>query len=100
MNISELQKECWQIADDHGFHGKKDTLCQERIAYLALIGSEVGEAVEAARKGDENNLAEELADIVIRVMDFAEICKIDLDSSIRNKMQVNKKRPYMHGKLA
>jgi NTP pyrophosphatase (non-canonical NTP hydrolase) len=45
-----------------------------------------------------NNLAEELADVVIRVLSFAEFLKIDLLSVIEKKLKVNEKRPFLHGK--
>ena len=45
-----------------------------------------------------NNLAEELADVVIRVLSFAEFLEIDLLSVINKKLKVNEKRPFLHGK--
>lgn len=65
---------------------------------LALIHSEVSEALEALRKGDMENFAEELADIVIRVADTAGGLDIDLEGEIIKKMEKNKKRGYKHGK--
>ncbi|HHX62330.1 MAG TPA: nucleotide pyrophosphohydrolase [Epulopiscium sp.] len=65
---------------------------------LALIHSEVSEALEALRVGDMENFAEELADVVIRVADTAGGLGIDLEGEITNKMEKNKVRGYMHGK--
>ena len=67
-------------------------------ARLALIHSEVSEALEALRVGDMDNFAEELADIVIRVGDTAGGLGIDLESEIKKKMEKNKARGYLHGK--
>lgn len=46
----------------------------------------------------ENNLAEELADIVIRVFSYCSINNIDITSAILDKMEKNKQRPHKHGK--
>ena len=57
---------------------------------LALIGSEVGEAVNECR-GDAptENLGEELADIILRTLDLAEWQRIDIGKAIADKMAVN-----------
>jgi NTP pyrophosphatase (non-canonical NTP hydrolase) len=39
----------------------------------------------------------ELADVLIRVFDFAGKEGIDLDAALRTKMEYNKGRPHMHG---
>jgi NTP pyrophosphatase (non-canonical NTP hydrolase) len=64
---------------------------------LCLIHSEVSEALEAYRKQDEKNLAEELADIVIRAFDMAEGLGIDIEKEITTKHEYNKTREYRHG---
>lgn len=72
---------------------------------LALIHSEVSEALEAARKGmpasekipDIGNFEEELADAVIRCMDLARRMELDLGRAIVKKVAFNSTRPYMHG---
>lgn len=65
---------------------------------LALIHSEVSEALEADRKNDKEGFREELADIVIRVFDLCGGLKIDLESEIKKKIEKNKKREHKHGK--
>ena len=67
---------------------------------MALIASEVGEAIAAVRRGNEAHLAEELADIVVRACDLAEARSIDIEKAVRTKMASNEARAYMHGKLA
>ena len=71
-----------------------------RLSKLMLVTTEVAEAAEAVRHGDQENFGEELADIVIRVMDLAEATGVNLEQAIVNKMAVNVGRPLMHGKLA
>lgn len=65
---------------------------------LALITTEVAECTEALRKGDYGNLHEEMADIVIRVLDLAGARNIDLEKIILDKVEKNESRSYLHGK--
>lgn len=64
---------------------------------LALIHSEVSEALEAFRVNNKENFTEELADIVIRVLDCASGLGIDLDEAIRAKLAKNRERGFRHG---
>lgn len=64
---------------------------------LALVHSEVSEALEAFRKDDKVNFAEELADVIIRVIDCAHGLGIDLDDEVAKKLEKNKTRGYRHG---
>ena len=66
-------------------------------AILALVHSEVSEALEAFRKDDKGNFSEELADIVIRVLDCAGGLGIDLDDEIEKKLEKNRARSFRHG---
>lgn len=92
-DLSELQEAVWCIAENHGWHD----LDRSRGDILALIHSEVSEALEAHREGDEDLYAEELADIVIRVMDHAEAENIHLEEEIERKNEINRDREYRHG---
>lgn len=65
---------------------------------LMLIVSECSEVLEALRDGDRENEAEELADIVIRVLDYAGWRGISLDHEIGKKMEKNRARPHLHGR--
>ena len=64
---------------------------------LALIHSEVSEALEAFRHNNEANFEEELADILIRVLDCAGGLCIDIDKAVREKIDTNRGREYKHG---
>lgn len=68
------------------------------LSKLALIITEVGEAVETFFCDGEDNLPEELADAVIRICDLAGGEGFDLEREIEAKMAKNKDRPAMHGK--
>ena len=109
--INELVGEAYDNSTEHGFTGIYDGLMaavpseQKKamrrttiLAKLGLIASEVGEAVSAVQHGDDAALAEELADVVIRVMDLCGGEHINLGREILAKMQRNRQRPYLHGK--
>lgn len=91
--ITELVEAAYENAVEHGWweEGREDG------TLIALMHSELSEALEALRKGDEANLAEELADVVIRIMDYCGHRGIDLENAILVKMAINKNRPYKHG---
>lgn len=64
---------------------------------LALIHTEVSEATEGFRENDKENFIEEMADVVIRVLDLTGGLGMDLDKAILQKLEKNKKRAYKHG---
>lgn len=55
---------------------------------------ELGELAAAFRKN--HNIAEEMADVLICIMDAAEAMNIDLETEIRNKININKKRTFIN----
>lgn len=65
---------------------------------IALIHSELSEMLEAVRKGDVENEAEELADTLIRMLDYAGGFNIDLGNAFSMKMFANLNRPFKHNK--
>lgn len=77
------------------------------LKQLAMVHSEVSEVLEAIRKekGDDV-VVEELADIIIRVLDLwagmstDQYTNCSLAAAINEKMQKNVTRPKMHGVLA
>jgi NTP pyrophosphatase (non-canonical NTP hydrolase) len=77
------------------------------LKQLAMVHSEVSEVLEAMRKekGDDV-VVEELADIIIRVLDFwaflsmTQYTNHSLADAVVAKMQKNSERPAMHGVLA
>lgn len=71
---------------------------RESMMRLLLIISEVVECADAVMEASEEHEAEELADIFIRLVDFAAARDIDLDAAVAAKMEVNTGRPYKHGK--
>jgi NTP pyrophosphatase (non-canonical NTP hydrolase) len=77
------------------------------LKQLAMVHSEVSETLEAIRKemGDDV-VVEELADIIIRVLDLWAGMSTDqytnhsLAKAVNEKMEKNSSRPKMHGVLA
>jgi NTP pyrophosphatase (non-canonical NTP hydrolase) len=89
----------WEDINTVEFDGETDVFNDYIYATkLALISSEVSEAIEDLRADDMTHLGEELADIAIRLFDFSHQLEINLEREIDRKMEINKGRPYKHGK--
>ena len=109
--LDDLVREAYDNSEEHGFHKAYDAMLEAVpaeqkqdvrrtiiLAKLGLIASEVGEAVQAIQHGDEAAFQFELADILIRVFDLAGAEYIQLGPVTLKKMQMNRKREYLHGK--
>jgi NTP pyrophosphatase (non-canonical NTP hydrolase) len=53
--------------------------------------------LEEWRNKNEDELQLEYADVLIRLVDMADVFGIDLLAAYRRKMDKNWKRPYQHG---
>lgn len=104
-SFSDLVKEVHENAVAHGFWSDARSFGE----IIALCHSELSEALEEHRKGkspDEvyyredgkpEGIGTELADVVIRIMDYCGHARIDLQKMIEMKHEFNKTRPYKHG---
>lgn len=85
MDIDKLAEDIYAWVDLMGWHNKTE------LESLALIASEVGEAVNECR-GDypTEKFAEELGDILIRTLDLMEEQGLNISGVLASKMQKNK----------
>jgi len=118
--INELSRKIHKNARDKGFYDKEVGIPES----IALIHSEASEALEADRKGihcdvdivylnymgDEDfkkwfkmdvkdSFQDELADVLIRVLDVAAYHGINMEEHIAAKMRYNATRDKLHGKV-
>lgn len=100
-SLNELAKEINAINLNNGWEVVRPqewTTNKYKIpAILALIHSEASEALEAFRKDDMENFAEELADVIIRCLDCAGGMGFDMDKVVDAKLEKNRGRGYKHG---
>lgn len=72
---------------------------------LALIHSEVSEGLSSVLSGNQpsshipeySGLEEEMADVIIRIMDMAESKNFDIGKAVIAKMKFNASRTWRHG---
>ena len=87
-----------------GFWVNRGDKVLDKMALIALMHSELSECLEGVRKDlmddhlpDRKMEAAELADVVLRVMDYCAFYGIPLADIIIEKMVYNESRPHMHG---
>ena len=102
--LNELIKEIHDNAASHGWWDEPRNL----LEIAALCHSELSEAVEEYRAGrpmvwanedgKPEGIATEMADCLIRILDWFGHEGLDADEIVRQKMAYNRGRPYKHGK--
>ena len=107
MSVKELQKAVHATAVCSGWWENVDPVAHFPVA-IALIHSELSEALEEYRAGHDvtkvyvedgkpEGVGIELADAVIRILDYCEAAGIDLDAAIELKADYNRGRGHRHG---
>lgn len=102
-SINYWEKVVHQNAVKHGFWDEKPSFAE----IVALCHSELSEALEEDRAGKPmiyikddkpEGKAVELADCIIRILDWMGSENIDAEDVIATKHAYNETRPYKHGK--
>jgi len=103
MTIKEWQKKIYETAKAKGFYDGEE---RHPLTYHMLFVTEIAEASEEVRKGKPAEYeidgkpegeATELADAVIRIMDYFEHKGWDLEAVMQSKTAYNDTRGYRHG---
>jgi hypothetical protein len=101
IHFKDLQKEVHNTAKAKGWWDKE----RNDGELIALMHSELSETLEALRNPlvIDSHIPEfyaveaELADVIIRIMDFAEARKLNIARAIVAKAEYNKGREHKHG---
>lgn len=112
-----LSREAHKTAIEHGFYADHNDIMRiledggadmrlieaaDRdftLSQIAKIASECGEAMRAIQKGKQpEEVTEELADVMIRILDLCGHMEMPLGYILVRKMEYNMTRPYKHGK--
>ena len=107
--INRLARMIHKDADEHGlwddfreamqrFENREDAARLSALRYYAtgVVAGEVSEMRSACE--DKAHYAEEMADVFIALLSTAEELRIDLGNEVVRKMEVNRERPWKHGK--
>ena len=103
--INALASTVYQNAVDHGFHEVSTREPRDHCVRIALMHTELAELTEAIRLGNPpsrniegfSEAEEEVADLVIRALDYAAFDDMRLGEAIVAKIAFNAGRPKMHG---
>lgn len=101
-NLTSLKRVCHGVAVESGWWTDLDTgekIERNHGELFALIHSEISEAMEAHRKGKMDDhlthrqgVEVELADTVIRILDYCGANNIDIGGALVEKLQYNVNR--------
>lgn len=101
LSLNTLRDAIYEDAVAHGLWEDEDGIdwYQESHSMIECEVDELYDAIEDKVNGHgDEHFAEELADVVIMCFSAAGRLGIDIDAAIRRKMEINKGRPWKHGK--
>lgn len=115
VTLNDLRDEVYEDAVAHGLWEDFDNFYASRVGInedyqvcernleadkrydcAASVHRECDELVESAE--NEEHFVEELADVVIICFSVAGHLGIDIDAAVRRKMEINRGRPWKHGR--
>lgn len=113
ISLNALRDAIYEDAVAHGLWESTDYTVKECIEEARQEGEPAdqedmmrGWAMEAIRREvnelemtlSEEEYVEELADVIIASLSVAGYLGIDIDEAVRRKMEINRARPWKHGK--
>ena len=112
--LTALRDRATRTAKEHGFHNTVNPPVMVASEMIALMHSELSEALEDMRAGHGMNetwlepreplpkpcgVPSEIADVIIRALHFCGRFNIDIEQAVLSKMAFNDSRPFKHGKV-
>ena len=100
-SLNTLRDAIYEDAVAHGLWEDEDGIdwYQESHSMIECEVDELYDAIEDRVNGHgDEHFTEELADVIIMSMSVAGKLGIDIDAAVRRKMEINKARPWKHGK--
>jgi NTP pyrophosphatase (non-canonical NTP hydrolase) len=89
--LNRMMVEVREMADAKGFSASEERIWE----MLALIHTEVSEATDAYKKGEElDKVGEELIDAIIRILHLLSAMGVDAEELYQQKMEKNWSRPH------
>jgi NTP pyrophosphatase (non-canonical NTP hydrolase) len=105
MDLNELRDAIYEDAVAHGLYDDPQFARNHPFGFMHLcrnlglrIKEEIEELLSATLCANFEHFKEELADIIIICLSVAGYLGIDIDAVVKRKMEINKERPWKHGK--
>jgi NTP pyrophosphatase (non-canonical NTP hydrolase) len=97
LTVDELTEKMHDFVRTKGWYepGSKRPQTPRNLSIsLALEAAEILEHFQWNKEFDRDELAEELADVALYLLQLASIAEIDLEDAILNKLEINTKREW------
>lgn len=100
--LTELARQIYKMSKEHGWWDPEPSFGET----VALCHSELSESLEEYRNNSPHiyfkdrkpeGIAVEMADCIIRILDWFGHEGIDVDEVVKEKMEYNQNREYRHG---